>query len=79
MHGPETISNLALKIWHILPTKLKSIVSATLIKKKIRENSLKVFHDVYLKRVYKILDLCKLSAHTSLFCNIWYVIHIRDL
>ena len=36
MYGSETISNLGPKIWDILPTELKKIMSPTLFKKKIR-------------------------------------------
>ena len=35
MYGSETISSLGPKIWDILPTELKKIVSPTLLKKKI--------------------------------------------
>ena len=41
MYGSETISSLGPKIWDILPTELKRIVSPTLFKKKIREWALK--------------------------------------
>ena len=34
MYGSETMSNLRPKVWDILPTKLKRIVSPTLFKKK---------------------------------------------
>ena len=37
MYGSETISSLGPKIWEILSTELKKIVSPTLFKKKIRE------------------------------------------
>ena len=37
MYGSETISSLGPKIWDILPTELKRIVSPTLFKKKIHE------------------------------------------
>ena len=37
MYGSETRSSLGPKIWDILPTELKRIVSPTLFKKKIRE------------------------------------------
>ena len=37
MYGSETISSLEPKIWDILPTVLKNIVSPTLFKKEIRE------------------------------------------
>ena len=37
MYGSETISSLGPKIWDILPTELKRIVSPTLFKKKICE------------------------------------------
>ena len=37
MYGSETIFSLGPKIWNILPTELKRIVSPTLFKKKIHE------------------------------------------
>ena len=37
MYGSENISSLGPKIWDILPTELKEIMSPTLFKKKIRE------------------------------------------
>ena len=37
VYGSETIFSLGPKIWDILPTELKIIVSPTLFKKKIRE------------------------------------------
>ena len=37
MYGSETISSLGPKIWDILPTELKIILSPTLFKKKILE------------------------------------------
>ena len=37
MYGSETMSSLGPKIWEILSTELKKIVSPTLFKKKIRE------------------------------------------
>ena len=37
MCGSETISSLGPKIWGILPTEFKRIMSPTLFKKKIRE------------------------------------------
>ena len=37
IYGSETVSSLGPKIWNILPTELKRIVSPTLFKKKIRE------------------------------------------
>ena len=37
MYGSETISNLGPKIWDILPTELKRIVSPTLFKKNFFE------------------------------------------
>ena len=36
-YGSETVSSLGRKIWGILPTELKRIVSPTLFKKEIRE------------------------------------------
>ena len=37
INGSETISSLGPKIWDILPTEFKRIVSPTPFKKKIRE------------------------------------------
>ena len=37
INGSETISSLGPKIWDILSTEFKRIVSPTLFKKKIRE------------------------------------------
>ena len=37
MYVPETISSLGPKIWVILPTELKKVVSPALFKRKIRE------------------------------------------
>ena len=37
MHGSETISSLGPKLWEILPSELKNIVSPRLFKNKIRE------------------------------------------
>ena len=36
-YGSETISCLGPKVWDILPTELKKVMSPTLFKKKIRE------------------------------------------
>ena len=36
MYGSETISSLVPKIWDVLPTELKNVVSPTLFKEKIR-------------------------------------------
>ena len=37
MYGSETISSLGPKIWDILPTELKKVMSPTLLKKEFRE------------------------------------------
>ena len=42
MHGSETISSLEPKIWDILPTELKGIVSPTLFKKTKKKNKEKI-------------------------------------
>ena len=39
MYGSENISSLGPKIWDVLPTELKRIVSPTLFKKKICESA----------------------------------------
>ena len=63
MHGSETISSLEQKIWDILPTELKGIVSPTLLKTKKKKNNKfvhepqRIIHVVYIKHMYKILDL----------------------
>ena len=62
MFGSETISSLGPKIRDILPPELKTIVSPTLFKKKIREWAPRIAHVVYVKRMYKTLDFCKLPV-----------------
>ena len=62
MHGSETISSLEQKIWDILPTELKGIVSPTLLKtkkqkKKFVHEPQRIINVVYIKHMYKILDL----------------------
>ena len=47
MYGSETISSLGPKIWDILSTKLKKVVSPTLFKKKIRK-----WEFIYIEFVY---------------------------
>ena len=64
MYRSETISSLEPKIWDILPTELKRIVSPTLFKKKIANGPQRIVHIVYVKHMYKILDFCKLPART---------------
>ena len=64
MYGSETISSLGPKIWGILPTELKRIVSPTLFKNKFENGPQRIFHVVYVKLMYKILDLCKLPVRT---------------
>ena len=59
MYGLETISTLGPKIWDILPTKLKEIMSPTLFKKKIREWAPKIVAVVYVKRTYRTFYFCK--------------------
>ena len=53
MYGSETISSLRPKIWEILPTELKEIMSPTFFNKKICEWGSKIVHVVYVKRKYK--------------------------
>ena len=63
MHGSETISSLEPKIWDILPAELKGVVSPTLFKKKKKKKKKfvhepqRIIHVVYIKHMYKILDL----------------------
>ena len=65
MFGSETISSLGPKTWDILPAELKTTVSPTLFKKKLFVNGpQKIAHVVYVKRMYKTLDLCKLPVRT---------------
>ena len=63
-YGSETMSSLGPKIWDILPTELKRIVSPTLYKKNIPEWVQSIVHVVYVKRMYKTLDFRKLSICT---------------
>ena len=51
MYGSETMSNLRPKVWDILPTKLKRIVSPTLFKKEIVNGPQRIVHVVYVKRI----------------------------
>ena len=62
MYGSENISSLGPKIWDILPTELKEIMSPTLFKKKFVNGPPKIVHVVYVKRTYRTLDLCKLPV-----------------
>ena len=64
MYGSETISTLGRKIWDILPNELKKIVSPTLFKKICVNGPQRVVHVVYVKRMYKTLDFCKLPVRT---------------
>ena len=65
MYGSETMSSLRSKIWEILPTELKEIMSPTLFNKKICEWGSKIVHVVYVKRKYKKMNLCKLPVPIS--------------
>ena len=60
MYGSETISSLGLKIWHILLTEFKKIVSPTLFKKFVNGPQ-RIVHVVYVKCMYKTLDFSKLK------------------
>ena len=62
MYGSETMSSLRPKIWEILPTELKEIMSPTLFNKKICEWGSKIVHVVYVKRKYRKMNLCKLPV-----------------
>ena len=64
MYGSETISSLEPKIWDILPTELKRIVSPTLFKKKFVNEPQRIVLVFYVKHMSKTLDFCKLSVRT---------------
>ena len=64
MYGSETRPGLGPKIWDILPTELKKIMSSTLFQKKLVNGPPKIVHVVYVKRTYRTLDLCKLPVRT---------------
>ena len=61
MHGSKTRTILEPKIYEILPTELKDIVSPTLFK-KIVNGPKRIVHVLYLKRMDKTLDFCKLPV-----------------
>ena len=79
MYGSETMSNLRPKVWDILPTKLKRIVSPTLFKKKkIVNGPQRIVHVVYVKRMYKHwISVSCLYVHI-LFCKLKYFKHIQE-
>ena len=60
MYGSETISSLGPKIWDILPTECLLHYS----KRKSENGSQILVHVVYLKRMYRTLDFCKLPVRT---------------
>ena len=64
------------KLWETLQTKLKNILSPTTLKKKIPNGTQRTVRIVYIKELTK--HFCKLSTRTSLFCNMCYVIHIKE-
>ena len=64
MYCSETISSLEPKIWDILPTELKRIVSPTLFKKKFVNEPQRIVLVFYVKHMSKTLDFCKLSVRT---------------
>ena len=63
-YGSETISSLRPKLWEILPTGLKRIVSPTQFKKKFVNGSQRIAHVVYVNHIYKTLDFCKIPVRT---------------
>ena len=65
MYGSETMSNLRPKVWDILPTKLKRIVSPTLFKKKKNREWAPTNCPCRLCKTYvQTLDFCKLPVRT---------------
>ena len=66
MYGSENISSLGPKIWDVLPTELKRIVSPTLFKKKFVNRLQRIVHVIYVKYMYKTLDFCKLPVRTHI-------------
>ena len=78
MYGSETIFRLGPKIWDILPTEVKNIVSPTLFKKKIREWVPKSCPCRLCKkgRTKHWISVSYLYIHI-LFCKLKYFIHIK--
>ena len=61
MHGSKTRTILEPKIYEILPTELKDIVSPTLFK-KIVNGPQRIVYVLNLKLTDKALDFCKLPV-----------------
>ena len=60
MYGSETISILGPKIWDILPTELRIIVSP---KRKFVNGPQRIVHVVYVKRTKQWISLSYLYVH----------------
>ena len=60
MYGSETISILGPKIWDILPTELRIIVSP---KRKFVSGPQRIVHVVYVKRTEQWISLSYLYVH----------------
>ena len=75
MYGSETISSLGPKIWGILPTELKRIVSPTLFKRKIREWAPKNCPCRFCKTYVHWICLSYLYVHI-LFCKLKHYKHM---
>ena len=62
-YGSEPISSLGPKIWDILRMDLKKkCVSYTIQKENLWIGPQRIGHVVYVKRMYKTLDFCKLPV-----------------
>ena len=64
MYGSETISNLEPKVWDILLTELKKNCLLHYSKRKFVDGPQRIVHVVYVKRMCKTLDFCKLPVST---------------
>ena len=72
MYGSETISSLGPKIWDILPTELKKIMSPTLFKRKIREWALKNCPCCLCKTYIQNIGFLKVTCTYIFLVEIFY-------
>ena len=78
MYGSETISSLGPKLRDILPTELKKLCLLHYSKTKFVNGPQRIVHVVYVKRIYKTLDFCKLPVRTYFVLKLKYFKHILE-
>ena len=79
MYGSEAISSLGPKIWDILPTELKKIVSPTLFKKKILKCAPKNCPCRLCKTYVQNIWISVSYLHVNIFfCKLKYFVHIKE-